>query len=101
MVVWVRWGSGTRRETRRERVDPFRTLEVQLALSRLQQEIDDLLAGCAVRFAQGHHLRAAELAYDQLLVEACRMADVPGLPEGRPLRRVIAEAELRTRGWSW
>ena len=103
MVAWVRWGSGIRRTVRRGGVDPFSALEVQLALSRLDREITRLLQDeeASHRFAQGHHLRAAVLAYEQLLVEACRLAEVPSLPEGRGLRRVMAEAELRTRGWTW
>jgi hypothetical protein len=101
MVAWVRWGSGTRRGARRGGVDPFCTLEVQFGLARLEREIGQLLAGTAAAFAQGHHLRAAQLAYDELLMDACQLADVPGLPEERQWRRLVAEAELRTRGWTW
>lgn len=115
MAVWVRragaarqargtrraWGN--RRAGLRGRANPFRTLEVQLALSRLDREIARLEAGDTGTFAQGHHLRAALLAYEQVLAEACRLAGipVPPLPEGRCLRRLLAEAELRARGWSW
>jgi hypothetical protein len=103
MVTWVRWGSGIRRTARRGGVDPFSALEVQFALSRLDREITRLLQGedASRRFAQGHHLRAAVLAYEQLLVEACRLAEVPSLPEAGGLRRVMAEAELQARGWAW
>jgi hypothetical protein len=81
-------------------VDPFGALEVQLALTRVEREIEGLLADDG-RFARGHHLAAARLAYDQLLSQACRLAGVDGLPEQRGLCRLMAEAELRTRGWTW
>jgi hypothetical protein len=100
MVVWLRRTPGGRRG-RRGGIDPFSTLEVQLALSRLDREISALLTDRSERFAQGHHLQAALLAYEQVLLEACRLAEVPSLPEGRRLRRVMAEAELRARGWTW
>jgi hypothetical protein len=101
MVVWLRRVPWARRGRRRSEVDPFSALEVQLALSRLEHEISALLADGSERFAQGHHLQAAMLAYEQALLEACRLAGVPSLPEGRRLRRVMAEAELRVRGWTW
>ncbi len=101
MVVWVRWVAATRRDVRRGGVDPFCALEVQLALGRLDREIRRLLAGATPSFAQGHHLHAAQLAYDQLLLEACGLAEVSGLPPGRQVRRLVAEAELRARGWTW
>lgn len=74
-----------------------------VTLSRLDREIAVLLDGrqAANRFAQGHHLRAAQLAYEQLLQQACELADVTTLPDGGPVRRVLAEAELRARGWTW
>jgi hypothetical protein len=103
MVAWGRWVGRVRRAERRPDVDPFSTLEVQLALARLDREIAELLddPGAANRFAQGHHLRAAQLAYEQLLQEACQLAEVNTLPGGGVVRRVIAEAELRARGWTW
>jgi hypothetical protein len=40
-------------------------------------------------------------AYDRLLDEACRLAGVPA-PDGTgDARRLLAEVELRARGWNW
>lgn len=94
------WPSWTTRAQRRPMVDPFTALEVQMALSRVERLIADLQSEDG-RFARAHHLRAARAAYDQLLDEACRLAGVGPLPEAGAVRRVLAEAELRTRGWSW
>jgi hypothetical protein len=92
-------GPGQRR--RRGGVDPFCALEVQCALSRVEAEIVALTTQDDNRFARGHHLIAARLAFDQLLDEACRLAEVADLPAPGPLRRMVAEAELRLRGWTW
>lgn len=86
---------------RRWDVDPFSALEVQLALGRLEEEIVRLLRHDDDRFARGHHVMAARLAFDQVLEEACRLAGITDLPESPSLRRIVAEAELRTRGWTW
>ena len=80
--------------------DPFRTLEVQMSLGRVERQIQELMDD-ADRFALAHHLRAATLAYDRLITEACELAGVEQAEEPGPIRRLIAEAELRTRGWSW
>lgn len=88
------------RRVRRNDVDPFSALEVQISLARVEAHIESLLADES-RFARGHHLRAARMAYDHLLDQACRMAGVTDLPEERQVWRVIAEAELRNRGWTW
>jgi len=88
------------RRGHRAPVDPFTALEVQLALGRLEALVEQLQRDDG-RFARAHHLHAARAAYDQALDEACRLAGVTSLPEGGALRRVLAEAELRTRGWSW
>jgi len=82
-------------------VDPFCALEVQCALSRIDAEIVALTTKDDDKFARGHHLIAARLAFDQLLDEACRLAEVRDLPDPGPVRRMVAEAELRLRGWSW
>lgn len=93
---------------RRSGGDPFATLEVQLALSRLDQEIKDLRRNDRDDFAGAHHLRAAIKAYDYVLDDACRMAGVAppggrGTPPGEvsAVRRMLAEAELQARGWDW
>ena len=94
MITWVRRGDGD--------VDPFRVLEVQAALTRVCRSLREVEAD-DVRFARAHHLRALRLAYDGLLDEACRLADVAPeeLPDVGPLRRVVAEAQLGSRGWEW
>jgi hypothetical protein len=71
-----------------------------MALGRIEAEIVALQRDDG-RFARGSHLIAARLAFDQLLDEACRLAGVHDLPEGGTLRRMMAEVELRSRGWSW
>lgn len=81
--------------------DPFEVLSVQLRLERLAHEIAELEANPG-RWARAHHLRAALTAYDDLLEEACRMAGAPiAEVDARPVRRVLEEAELRSRGWTW
>ena len=101
--------------------DPFAVLDVQLSLARLEREIASLRRTGRRDFAQAHHLRAALIAYDQLLAQACRMAGVehpvldrpdPG-PSGAELNgsrpdepgsevvRVLAVAALDARGWRW
>jgi hypothetical protein len=88
------------KHVRRNDVNPFSALEVQISLSRVDAHIAALLDDES-RFARGHHLIAARMAYDKLLDQACRLAGVTDLPEDKDVRRVIAEAELRNRGWSW
>ena len=86
--------------TQRSSVDPFSALEVQMALSRVDRLIADLQRDDR-RFARAHHLYSAMAAYDRLLDEACRLAGVPA-PEGTgDTRRLLAEVELRARGWTW
>jgi hypothetical protein len=95
MITWTsRSGRG------RRVVDPFCALEVQVALARVERLVADLQRDDR-RFAQAHHLYAAVAAYDRLLTEACALAGVE-LPEGEgDTRRLLAEVELRARGWSW
>ena len=86
--------------TQRSSVDPFSALEVQMALSRVDRLIADLQRDDR-RFARAHHLYSAMAAYDRLLDEACRLAGVPA-PDGTgDTRRLLAEVELRARGWTW
>lgn len=86
--------------TQRSTVDPFSALEVQLALSRVERLIEDLQRDNR-RFARAHHLYSAIAAYDRLLDEACRLAGVPAQEGVGDTRRLLAEVELRARGWSW
>lgn len=94
--------SRSRWRRRSRTVDPFETLQLQLALGRLDREIAVLRGRGEEPFACAHHLRAATAAYDALLADACRLAGVDPLTGGGPaLQRVVAEAELHLRGWEW
>jgi hypothetical protein len=58
-------------------------------------------SGSGNEFAHGFHGRAALLAYDRTLDEACQLAGVP-IPEGEgSTRRLMIEAALSQAGWSW
>ena len=95
MITWTgRTGRG------RRDVDPFSALEVQLALARIERLISDLQRDDR-RFARAHHLYAAVAAYDRLLVEACALAGADVPPGDGDSWRLLAEVELRARGWSW
>jgi hypothetical protein len=95
MITWTSRSGRGRRD-----VDPFCALEVQVALARVERLVANLQRDDR-RFAQAHHLYAAVAAYDRLLSEACALAGVE-LPEAEgDTRRLLAEVELRARGWSW
>ena len=93
----ARWVSS---RTQRCTVDPFSALEVQMALTRVERLIADLQRDDR-RFARAHHLYSAVAAYDRLLDEACRLAGVPAPDATGDAKRLLAEVELRARGWSW
>jgi hypothetical protein len=98
--AWLARGGIGLRAARRRGVDPFQALEVQAALARLDREITELRSSQA--FACAHHLRAAMAAYDDLLVEACRLAGVgPPRAARGSVWRVLVEAELHAAGWCW
>ena len=81
--------------------DPFRTLELQSRLTRLSREIWVHTNQSRNEFASGFHTRAALIAYDRTLDEACQLAGVP-VPEGEgSTRRLMAEAALSQAGWNW
>jgi len=80
--------------------DPFETLGVQMRLGRLAAEISRLEHDDG-RWARAHHLTAAQAAYDDVLAEACRLVGLPIQEAVAPVRRLLAESELRSRGWSW
>lgn len=80
--------------------DPFQTLALQGRLARLATEINSLDGAPGRKFAGNHHTRAAQLAYEQTLDEACRLIGVPVEPAG-PTHRLMAEARLIHAGWSW
>ncbi len=83
--------------------DPFRTLSVQLHLTRLASELRQLeqQAGWLTR---RHRRQAAMQAYDAALADACRLAGAPlyrtpGMD--RELGRQMEELALGDRGWTW
>ncbi|MGH8776993.1 MAG: hypothetical protein ACRDWI_18215 [Jiangellaceae bacterium] len=80
--------------------DPFETLGVQLRLGRLAAEIRRLEHDDG-RWARAHHLTAAQAAYDDVLAEACRLLGLPVHDATAPVRRLLAETDLRSRGWTW
>jgi hypothetical protein len=76
------------------------TLGVQWRLSRLARKIRQIESDES-RWARAHHLRAAVVAYDDLLAEACGLAGIPVPVASPPVRRLIMESDLRIRGWTW
>ena len=94
--------------------DPFEILHMQHRLGALAEELQRLESADADRqyWARAHRIHTRKAAYDQLLVEACRLAGVPGTqtlpgliptPTGRRSdeERFRDEMELASRGWSW
>ncbi|MEV7974259.1 hypothetical protein [Cellulomonas sp. NPDC089187] len=82
--------------------DPFDALLVQTRLGIVAQHLrrleDDPHA-----WARAERIIAGQMAYDQLLAEACRLAGVEVLPraKGDPWERLREEVELTARGWTW
>lgn len=87
---------------------------MQRRLGALAQELQRLESEDADRhyWARAHRIHSRKTAYDQLLVEACKLAGVPGVqiapgtfptPTGRRSdeERFRDEMELASRGWSW
>ncbi|MGC5168358.1 hypothetical protein [Luteimicrobium sp. DT211] len=93
-------------------IDPLATLDVQFRLALAAAEVRRIEADPAL-YARAHHWRAAVLAYDALLREACRLAGVDDedvVDPPAPLdadapraqeARLHEELELTSRGWSW
>lgn len=83
--------------------DPFRTLGVQLRLSRLAAQLRDPEQHDG-RFGRARRRQTTLDAYDEALAEACRLAGAPlyRLPGmDRELGRQMEELALDDRGWSW
>lgn len=87
--------------------DPLATLRLQIRLGELATELRRIEEDTDL-YARAHHWLAVQSAYDALLREACRLADLPA--EATPLRagghagageRLREELELSARGWSW
>jgi hypothetical protein len=82
--------------------DPFDALRVQDRLGIVARHVQSLEAdGRAM--ARAERIIASQLAYDDLLEEACRLAgvDVPPHARGDPAERFREEVELAGRGWAW
>ena len=82
--------------------DPFTTLRVQERLSVVADHVRSLELDPRT-FARAERIIASQLAYDQLLVEACQLAGVEVQPaaKGDPAERFREEVELASRGWAW
>ncbi|QGQ18131.1 hypothetical protein GC089_01175 [Cellulomonas sp. JZ18] len=90
------------RRERRVPEDPFSTLRVQERLGVVANHVRRLEEDQRT-FARAERIIASQLAYDQLLAEACRMAGVEVRPAatGDPAERFREEVELASRGWTW
>ncbi|MDM7830244.1 hypothetical protein [Cellulomonas edaphi] len=82
--------------------DPFEALRVQERLGAVAEHVL-ALEGDPHSFARAERIIASQLAYDQLLAEACKLAGVEVEPSalGDPYERFREEVELTARGWSW
>ena len=82
--------------------DPFTTLRVQERLGVVADHVRSLELDPRT-FARAERIIASQLAYDQLLVEACKLAGVEVQPsaKGDPAERFREEVELASRGWTW
>jgi len=85
-----------------EPYDPFLTLRVQQRLGAVAHHVQ-MLEHDARTFARAERIIASQLAYDQLLAEACHLAGVEVLPaaKGDAQERFREEVELAARGWTW
>lgn len=90
------------RRERRPIVDPFLALHVQERLGAVADHVQQLERDPHT-WARAERIIASQLAYDQLLAEACRMAGVEVQPhaKGDPAERFREEVELASRGWAW
>lgn len=82
--------------------DPFDALHVQMRLSIVTQHLQRLEEDQHA-WARAERIIASQLAYDALLADACRLADIEVLPrpKGDPWERMREEVELAARGWTW
>lgn len=85
-----------------EPYDPFLTLRVQQRLGAVADHVRRLEADDRT-FARAERIIASQLAYDQLLAEACHLAGVEVRPAatGDAQERFREEVELASRGWTW
>lgn len=85
-----------------EQADPFATLRVQERLGKVADHVRSLEVDVHT-FARAERIIASQLAYDQLLAEACHLAgvEVEQHPKGDAAERFREEVELASRGWTW
>lgn len=96
------WAQSLRPEPPPPPADPFDALWVQHRLGKVS-EIVRRLESDTRGYARAERIIATQLAYDDLLHEACHLAGVPVQPSalGDPAERFREEVELASRGWSW
>jgi len=82
--------------------DPFDVLRVQTRLGAVADHVRGLENDKRC-YARAERIIASQLAYDQLLAEACRMAgvEVRDAALGDAQERFREEVELTSRGWAW
>lgn len=82
--------------------DPFDALWVQDRLGKVANHVRALERDQHC-YARAERIIASQLAYDQLLGEACALAGVEleDWAPGDPAERFRREVELASRGWSW
>ena len=82
--------------------DPFLALRVQERLGAVANHVRTLEGDMTV-YARAERIIASQLAYDELLAEACSLAgvEVQRHAEGDPAARFRAEVALASRGWPW
>ena len=82
--------------------DPFLALRVQERLGVVADHVRSLELDQHT-FARAERIIASQLAYDQLLAEACHLAgvEVQVVAKGDPAERFREEVELASRGWAW
>jgi len=90
------------RRERKPEYDPFMTLRVQERLGIVADHVRSLELDPHT-FARAERIIASQLAYDQLLAEACHLAgvEVQVVAKGDPSERFREEVELASRGWAW
>ncbi|MDM8085246.1 hypothetical protein QUV83_10765 [Cellulomonas cellasea] len=82
--------------------DPFLALRVQTRLGKVA-ELARTIEDEPRSMARAERLIATQLAYDDLLAEACELAGVQlrNRAKGDPQERFRKEVELAERGWTW
>ncbi|MBO9553633.1 hypothetical protein [Cellulomonas sp.] len=94
--------AGRLRHRKPPEYDPFATLRVQERLGVVADHVRALELDPRT-FARAERIIASQLAYDQLLAEACQLAgvEVEQRAKGDPAERFREEVELASRGWTW